>query len=1296
MANEVVIKLRMEGDNLIVSGVGKVSAGMDAMGKSAVQAGEKTQAGMAAARRGVQSISTQLEKLQSLAAGYIGFQALSALARQATEASLSMDRMARTIEFASTSAADYAVNTDFVRTRVRELGLEINSAGGAFAKLSAAAKNTALEGDGARSIFDAVSKASTVMGLSADDTAGSLLAISQMISKGTVSSEELRGQLGERLPGAFQMAARAMGVTTQQLGKMLEQGEITTDVFLPRFAAQMRTEMAGSVDKAADSVQANLNRVATSWTNLLGTVNNSTFTNELLKGVDTALTGIDASIKSQKDEWPRLAEVVARSMAFAADSVAALWATVQGLGREAKGLYETTALWLRKQAALVADSQLTGGKNQAAIKKQFEAEQAALDAGYNADMQRIYAGLDKFRTAVDAEVKARQDRANRLSLDGRARSAIRAGDGIQAFLDEELLRTKAVTGAAEAKEKAAKAFAKARAEAIKEVAKAYDDSGKAASRYYADLANNDDALEKSNKKLAEETALIGLSEQAKAALTLARMDAAIATEQEALALLNLQNSSEIEIAAAERHIRLLKERRSLIRSNLEAKAADSLADAGERAAKDLAEANRKAAEESGKFWEDALMRAFESGKGFFQSLWDTIKNTLKTQVLKVLVTVGMGALGGLVSAATGTDAGTSIMGTINGASAANSIYGWATGYNAGVNTVAGWLGYGSAAGAGAGTLGYANAMGLAGGDGLGAFIASNGSWEGVSVAATESMWASAEAIEANAAILMEAGATATEASLAATTAAEAASSTPALPGAGPYGWIAAAVIAAWAYATQQGETRSGGQYTYNKADGVSLKAGPSGGEISGTKLIIDGTVAGINGMFKNIGSSLYVTGFQAGIETSNNNRGGVFAGGTLSNGATFGESGIGDNYAGTLYDKSYGFELNQGEAQKYFVQDMGAATIEALQVATDIPKVISEMVKGYSTKPKYLTQESIAEKGEQNAALLTDINAVVTGVNAFRDSLKSMPFKQLEGMSFDAASSLMAASAGARAVGESMDQYLGRGLQNLQNNLQGFYENFYTQSEQTANLTRNVTEAFAAQNIAMPAAGTNLRDWYRTLVETAMALDQSVPANASFTASILALQGPMNQLAPAFEDLAGSISDLISDISTRVDNIQFGFKYGLQDRQGQYAMVDEQAYSAYDSMLGSTSVQDVARYGNRTLDLLEQSWDLLSPEQQAASYDQYMRRTQEVEDFMVDWGADTLSQQEASNDALADTVATAVENAIAKAMAPSATAMQATADKADRPVVVESTINVNVTSPPSVEVSIEHESNKRQ
>lgn len=65
---------------------------------------------------------------------------------------------------------------------------------------------------------------------------GAFLALGQMISKGKVQAEELRGQLGERLPGAFQLAAKAMNMTTAELDKFMADGKLTAEELLPKLA----------------------------------------------------------------------------------------------------------------------------------------------------------------------------------------------------------------------------------------------------------------------------------------------------------------------------------------------------------------------------------------------------------------------------------------------------------------------------------------------------------------------------------------------------------------------------------------------------------------------------------------------------------------------------------------------------------------------------------------------------------------------------------------------------------------------------------------------------------------------------------------------------------------------------------------------------------------------------------------------------------------------------------------------------------------------------------------------------
>jgi tape measure domain-containing protein len=153
----------------------------------------------------------------------------------------------------------------FLVNTSRELSLNIGAVGTQFAQLAAAARGTSLAGKGVRDIFKAVSTASLVLGLSAEQTTGAIRALQQMISKGTVQAEELRGQLGERIPGAFQIAARAMGVTTRELGKMLEQGLVLAEDLLPLMAVELEKTFSPQVEDAVGQIGAAVQNLKTEF-----------------------------------------------------------------------------------------------------------------------------------------------------------------------------------------------------------------------------------------------------------------------------------------------------------------------------------------------------------------------------------------------------------------------------------------------------------------------------------------------------------------------------------------------------------------------------------------------------------------------------------------------------------------------------------------------------------------------------------------------------------------------------------------------------------------------------------------------------------------------------------------------------------------------------------------------------------------------------------------------------------------------------------------------------------------------
>ena len=101
-----------------------------------------------------------------------------------------------------------------------------------FTKLTAAATANGLSIKETEDIYKGLAAANVALGGDNERLQGILLATSQVLSKGKVQAEELRGQIGERLPGAFALFAESIGKTPKQLDKALNDGEVTVEDFL--------------------------------------------------------------------------------------------------------------------------------------------------------------------------------------------------------------------------------------------------------------------------------------------------------------------------------------------------------------------------------------------------------------------------------------------------------------------------------------------------------------------------------------------------------------------------------------------------------------------------------------------------------------------------------------------------------------------------------------------------------------------------------------------------------------------------------------------------------------------------------------------------------------------------------------------------------------------------------------------------------------------------------------------------------------------------------------------------------
>ncbi|MCP5009052.1 MAG: tape measure protein [Aestuariibacter sp.] len=187
-------------------------------------------------KRQSRSMSSAFSSLGTKIAGVFG---VAAVTRSFVSINKQMEQLEKGLSVVAGSSSVAASEMEFLKRVTQELGVDILAAGDAYLQLSAAAKGTALEGQASRDIFEAVSRAMAKLGRPAEQVRGALYAIQQMISKGTISMEELRRQLGDRLPGALQLAEKALGVTSQELQKMVASGQVLAVDFLPKLTKEL-------------------------------------------------------------------------------------------------------------------------------------------------------------------------------------------------------------------------------------------------------------------------------------------------------------------------------------------------------------------------------------------------------------------------------------------------------------------------------------------------------------------------------------------------------------------------------------------------------------------------------------------------------------------------------------------------------------------------------------------------------------------------------------------------------------------------------------------------------------------------------------------------------------------------------------------------------------------------------------------------------------------------------------------------------------------------------------------------
>jgi len=273
-------------------------------------------------------VSRGLTRTLGLLGAGLGGLTFVGLARSIERATTQLNNIEATMQVAAGSAQAAGRQIAFIRQESDRLGLFFPTVAKQMAQFSAAARGTSITGAELEMIFTGISEASRAMGLTAPEAEGAMKALQQMMSKGKVSAEELRQQLGERMPGSIQIMAASLDVTTQKLFEMMENGELLADEVLPKFGREMSNVFGAAAEVQANKIAAAIQRLQTAFFDLMAQDGLSGATDAIDKLAD--VLGSD-SFQNNFDNIVRMVSNLGTVMANNLGVIAAFGASLAGL-----------------------------------------------------------------------------------------------------------------------------------------------------------------------------------------------------------------------------------------------------------------------------------------------------------------------------------------------------------------------------------------------------------------------------------------------------------------------------------------------------------------------------------------------------------------------------------------------------------------------------------------------------------------------------------------------------------------------------------------------------------------------------------------------------------------------------------------------------------------------------------------------------------------------------------------------------------------------------------------------------
>lgn len=240
-------------------------------------------------RKGMTSISEQLRNIQNIATVALGGGFAAGLLRDVADTADAFDNLRARIKLVTGEDAQFEAGLAGVQRVALATSSSLESTGTLFARIAQAGKEFNLTQESALGLTQAINQAVQLSGGSAQAADAAVTQLIQGLQSGVLRGQEFNSVM-EQAPRLAQALANGLGVTTGELRKMANEGQLTTKVVIGAIKSQ-GAALQEEFGKLPATVGRAITNLQTQWQLFIGGLNDSSGATSYVADGINALAG---------------------------------------------------------------------------------------------------------------------------------------------------------------------------------------------------------------------------------------------------------------------------------------------------------------------------------------------------------------------------------------------------------------------------------------------------------------------------------------------------------------------------------------------------------------------------------------------------------------------------------------------------------------------------------------------------------------------------------------------------------------------------------------------------------------------------------------------------------------------------------------------------------------------------------------------------------------------------------------------------------------------------------------------